>query len=148
MMIPVILESPYGDEDPAAVEANVEYARKCMKDCLLRGEAPFASHLLYTQPKVLDDRKPKERQHGINAGFTWRTLAKMTVVYVDRGISAGMVLGVRNSLDRGVPVVFRELRPTPNGGHFGVDVSHRKHLWKDGDDWVLVIPDFEGINQE
>ena len=43
----VIVESPYAGD----VAANVEYARAAVADCLRRGEAPFASHLLYT----LDD---------------------------------------------------------------------------------------------
>jgi hypothetical protein len=42
----VIIESPFGSVDPKAVEANIQYGRACMKDCLLRGEAPYASHLL------------------------------------------------------------------------------------------------------
>ena len=47
----VILESPYAGD----VETNLRNARAAMRDCLLRGEAPYASHLLYTQPGVLDD---------------------------------------------------------------------------------------------
>ena len=42
-MVLVLLESPYA----GYVERNLAYARACMRDCLLRGEAPFASHLLY-----------------------------------------------------------------------------------------------------
>lgn len=42
-MILVLLESPYA----GYVERNLAYARACARDCLLRGEAPFASHLLY-----------------------------------------------------------------------------------------------------
>ena len=42
----VILESPYAGD----VAANVKYARRCVRDSLSRGEAPIASHLLYTQP--------------------------------------------------------------------------------------------------
>ena len=41
------------------------YARACVADCLRRGEAPIASHLLYTQPGVLDDDVPEERAQGI-----------------------------------------------------------------------------------
>jgi hypothetical protein len=37
----------------------------------LRGEAPIASHLLYTQPGVLNDGVPAERAHGIEAGLAW-----------------------------------------------------------------------------
>jgi len=101
----VILESPYA----GATAANEEYARDCMRDCLLRGEAPFASHLLYTQPGVLDDNIPEERQHGIAAGFAWRAVAQATIVYTDLGISRGMELGIADAKTRGVPVEYRQL---------------------------------------
>ena len=42
----VIFESPYAGN----VEENVAYARAAVRDSLLRGELPIASHLLYTQP--------------------------------------------------------------------------------------------------
>ena len=58
----VILESPYFADTEDGVEQNVKYARQCLRDSLLRGEAPLASHLLYTQPGVLDDRVPDERE--------------------------------------------------------------------------------------
>ena len=86
----VILESPFA----GAVDANLSYGRRCMRDCLERGEAPFASHLLYTQPGVLDDTKPVERKLGIEAGLLWGTMADATVVYIDRGVSRGMVQGI------------------------------------------------------
>lgn len=104
-MTPVILESPYAGD----VERNVCYARACMADCLRRGEAPFASHLLYTQPGVLRDEDPRERQLGIAAGFAWRGRAKKTVVYTDLEVSPGMQLGIDDSHVRGIPVEYREL---------------------------------------
>ena len=55
--VTVIVESPYAGD----VERNERYARACIRDCLLRGEAPFASHLLYTQAGVLDDTIKEER---------------------------------------------------------------------------------------
>ena len=63
-MIRVILESPYAGD----IEKNIEYARKCVRDSLLRGEAPIASHLLYTQEGILYDDIPEERKHGIIPG--------------------------------------------------------------------------------
>ena len=54
----VILESPYA----GSVEENVAYARAAVRDSLLRGESPIASHLLYTQPGILRDGVPDERQ--------------------------------------------------------------------------------------
>lgn len=102
-MTPVILESPYAGD----VEANVAYARRCMLDCLRRGEAPFASHLLYTQ--CLDDTVGIQRGLGIDAGFAWLVKAERSVVYVDRGLSAGMLAGISCALDHNIPVWFRTL---------------------------------------
>ena len=56
----VILESPYAGD----IERNVAYARAAMRDSLLRGEAPIASHLLYTQPGVLDDQVSRRAAPG------------------------------------------------------------------------------------
>jgi hypothetical protein len=107
----VLLETPYAGD----VEANRAYARACMRDCLLRGEAPFASHLLYTQPGVLDDEIAFERSLGIAAGLMWGTTADATVVYTDRGISAGMRHGIEHAQAEHRPVEYRTVRPVPGG---------------------------------
>ncbi|WP_277969286.1 hypothetical protein [Sphingomonas echinoides] len=82
----VILESPYAGD----VERNVAYARACLADSLARGEAPIASHLLYTQPGVLNDESADERALGIAAGLAWKSVADAQVFYVDLGWSKGM----------------------------------------------------------
>ena len=102
----VIVESPYAGD----IEANVAYARACVRDCLARGEAPIASHLLYTQPGVLRDEVPEERQRGIDAGLSWYKVADASVVYVDRGISGGMEYGIQAARAAGKPVEFRRLQ--------------------------------------
>lgn len=89
----IIVESPYAGN----VEQNTLYARLCLRDCLLRGEAPFASHLLYTQDWVLDDKLVHERQLGIDAGLIWGLQADATAVYLDLGISSGMHYGIMNA---------------------------------------------------
>lgn len=99
----VILESPYAGD----ITANVAYARRALRDSLMRGEAPIASHLLYTQPGVLRDHDPVERQHGIDAGLAWREVAQATVVYADRGISEGMQYGIAKAVASGIPVEYR-----------------------------------------
>ena len=101
----VILESPFAGE----VERNIRYARLCLRDCLKRGEAPIASHLLFTQPGVLDDKVPEERQLGIEAGLTWGLLAEVTVVYTDFGISRGMEYGIERAQKENRPVEYRHL---------------------------------------
>jgi hypothetical protein len=101
----VILESPFaGDE-----QANIEYARLCVRDSLLRGEAPLASHLLYTQPTILDDNVPDERNMGIAAGLFWGAMADASVVYTDLGISQGMSLCIASAEDLGRCIEYRTL---------------------------------------
>jgi hypothetical protein len=90
-MIPVILESPYAARVATSVEDHERFARACMADCLQRGEAPLASHLLYTQPGVLNDTLPEEREKGIFAGYSWWSAAVKVVFYTDLGWSNGML---------------------------------------------------------
>lgn len=101
----VIVESPFAGD----VERNIEYARACVRDSLERGEAPIASHLLYTQPGVLRDDHPEERQWGIDAGLAWGEVAEATVVYTDRGLSNGMKYGIERAKQDGRAVEFRSI---------------------------------------
>lgn len=103
----VILESPYAAPTPEGIQSHVTYARMCLHDCLSRGEAPIASHLLYTQPGVLDDTIPEERQQGIDAGLAWRRVADKTVAYCDFGITEGMKYGITLAEEKGIPVEYR-----------------------------------------
>jgi hypothetical protein len=105
----VILESPYGSPRKLIVRRNVLYARAAVRDSLLRGEAPIASHLLYTQDGVLDDTVPDERAMGIAAGLAWRAFAAATVVYIDLGTTPGMQHGIRTALAAGIPVDYRKI---------------------------------------
>ena len=101
----VILESPYAGNIPL----NVEYARACVRDSLSRGESPLASHLLYTQPGILRDEVPEERQWGIDAGLAWREVSHGSVVYTDLGMSRGMEYGIAAARASGRTVEFRSL---------------------------------------
>jgi hypothetical protein len=103
----VILESPFAGD----VQANIEYARAAVRDSLARGEAPIASHLLYTQQGILDDDIPSERQWGIDAGLAWRGVSSGTVVYTDQGISRGMKYGIAKAIEDGKSVEYRTLKP-------------------------------------
>lgn len=97
----VVLESPYAGD----VEANVAYARKMMRWCLLNGMSPIASHLLYTQPGVLDDLVPEERDLGIAAGLEWRRVADLSVFCAGRGWSRGMLEALKSAKLEGRPYI-------------------------------------------
>ena len=119
-MIRVVIESPFAGRGPTASDRemdaaeNLKYLRACMADCLRRGEAPFASHGLYTQPGVLRDDVPEERAMGISAGFAWRAVAELTVFYVDRGWSNGMRLAAEHCTASGARYEERSLPEVPS----------------------------------
>lgn len=102
----VIIESPYAGN----VDLNLKYLRACMHECITNDEAPYASHALYTQPGVLDDLIPVQRELGIVAGFAWRGVSDLTVVYTDLGITKGMQYGIDDAIRKGRPVVHRRLK--------------------------------------
>lgn len=104
----VVIESPFGGTVRQQAR-NLRYLRAAMADCFKRGEAPYASHALYTQPGVLCDAIPGEREMGIKAGFAWGAAAKLTAVYIDLGISRGMRLGISEASYRGRFIEFRTL---------------------------------------
>jgi hypothetical protein len=110
MMRRVIIESPYAGHGwlaPLQRQRNIRYARRCMYHSLLRGEAPLLSHLLY--PQVLRDADKVERMWGINAGLSWGELADLWAVYTDRGVSAGMDLGVAFAKAHNIDIEYRTL---------------------------------------
>lgn len=85
----VIVESPF-----AGGWKNVLYSRRCVLDCLNRGESPYASHLLYTQKGMLNDSDPEQRRQGISAADGWLEVADIVAVYCDLSITRGMVIGI------------------------------------------------------
>ncbi len=101
----VIIESPFASD----LEDMTKYGRKCIRDSVLRGEAPIASHLLFTQPGILDDTVPVERQMGIDAGHAWLPVANLVAVYIDYGISKGMNLGIERAKRAGKTIDYRKI---------------------------------------
>ena len=88
-------------------EENLAYARAAMLDCFKRGEAPFASHLLY--PQILDDADPEERKTGMRAGLHIGDAMDVTVVYGDLGVSIGMKSGIGRAEKKGRFIEYRTL---------------------------------------
>lgn len=96
----VIIESPYAGD----IETNLRYARAAMNYALGQGCAPLGSHLLYTQPGVLNDNIPEERTLGMEAGFSWMAVAEEVWVFIDLGVSSGMASGRARAERYGIPV--------------------------------------------
>lgn len=107
----VVIESPLSAPTREGIEENKKYAKACMLNSLRRGEAPYASHLLFDQPGLLDDLSPSERTLGMQAGFAWGDRADLVTVYVDRGVSHGMVLGCIRARECKQTIEYRSLMP-------------------------------------
>ncbi len=128
----VILESPYAGD----IERNVAYAHAAVRDCLLRGETPYASHLMLTG--ALDDTQAWQRALGCAAGMFWAQVADKVVVYEDHGISNGMAAAIETHLNRGMIVesrkILTEVKPLRgvNTEH-GDDPGTYQHLWSNTD---------------
>ena len=111
----VIVESPYKGKTDEETERNLVYLRRCLHDCFMRGEAPFAGHGLYTQDGVLNDKILEERNLGIEAALEWaRAAGEASVVYTDYGISNGMrEKGIPDAKLHGRPIDYREIGKNP-----------------------------------
>jgi hypothetical protein len=99
----VVIESPLGGN----FKRNIRYARLCALDCIRRGEAPYASHLLMTQ--FLNDANEEERRLGMEAGFAWGSHGHIVAVYQDFGISDGMRKGIKLAIEREQEIEHRNL---------------------------------------
>jgi len=122
-----IIESPYaaapypwGDDvvygafnkelwDEVSIRRHVQYARELMRWALYNGLTPYASHLLYTQPGVLRDDVPAEREMGILAAKRWHELADVAVVGLDYHVSSGMLWGIQQHVDQEREIKFVKL---------------------------------------
>jgi len=105
----VYIESPFKGENWELTARNVYYARLCVRDSLKRGEAPYASHLFFTQAGVLNDAIQEERDLGIAAGQAMGDKFDLRAVYDDFGISRGMQYGVERALKLKQPIEHRKI---------------------------------------
>lgn len=99
----VFVISPYSGN----IEKHLEYLRSCLRDCLLRGETPFAGHGLYTQPGVLKDEVQEERKLGMTAAHCWLPVCDAAVVYgglVKPNVSA---LEISSIIPLDIPIEYR-----------------------------------------
>jgi hypothetical protein len=104
----VQLESPYAGD----IAMHVRYAQDALRDSINKGEAPFASHLLY--PQVLDESKKEDRLKGIVCGYQWMMTADLVAFYIDLGMSDGMKSALERAKSAGKPFEMRRIYADPN----------------------------------
>ena len=103
----VAIESPYAATNPAMLTFHKAYLRACLRDSVLRGEAPYASHAYLCD--ALDDRYSSERHMGLAVGAAWTSRADLRAFYIDLGMSNGMRLALAAYRSSGVSFVLRRL---------------------------------------
>jgi hypothetical protein len=111
----VIVESPYSAITSEEKTGNLDFAADCCRDCVSRGENPFASHLFYTQ--FLDDNDPVERKLGLEMAFELWDFYDAIIFYMDRGFSEGMQLALIHAFQIDKPFerrILRQALPAPS----------------------------------
>jgi hypothetical protein len=92
----VLLETPCsGNEHPIIYE---KYAKACIRDSLLRNEAPLSGFLLYKQPDILNHLVYNEKILGRLAELEWSKSCKRMLVYKDLGITKEMQRNIDNAI--------------------------------------------------
>ena len=99
----VVIASPFA----GAVRRNLEYLGLCIRHSVSLGEAPLAPHAMY--PLGLDDQDKGERRAGMDCGLAWLASGACAAlaVYVDLGVSAGMLTEIAAAQQLGVLIVRR-----------------------------------------
>ena len=121
-----IIESPFAGDSPLTIARHVRYARLAMADSISRGEAPLASHLLYTQDNILNDLIPEEREIGITCGYAWMCAAERVAIYTDFGHSPGMLLALTTAQTLNLTVEYRRLPSHIFASHFSLNPAPQK----------------------
>lgn len=104
----VYIESPFASIESDLFELYKNYVHLAIRDCIERGEAPFASHAFYTN--YLDDSQREQRVQGMEMGQSWAEVSGLIAVYEDYGISKGMHWGMSLARQRGQKIEHRSIR--------------------------------------
>lgn len=103
----VMIECPYGTEDPAKRELYERYAKMCLKDSLRRGEAPFAGQMFYA--KLLNTHVAPEKDVGLVSHMSWIAVADIVAIYTDLGISPSMQIAINVATIKNRQMRFRSI---------------------------------------
>jgi hypothetical protein len=103
----VLLETPCsGNEHPIFYE---RYAKACIRDSLLRNEAPLSAFLLYKQSGILNNFISSEQILGRLAQSEWSKFCKKIIVYKDLGLTKEMQINIDSAVASNKIVEYRIL---------------------------------------
>lgn len=67
-----------------------QYIRMCIRDCLVREEIPWASHVMFAWTEALYDDDPEQRAEGLAVAKQMSKRCDLIAVYSDLGVTSGM----------------------------------------------------------
>jgi hypothetical protein len=103
----VLLETPTsGNRDPEIYE---RFAKACIRDSVLRKEAPLSVFLLYKQSGILYEENPGEKALGKLAASEWNKLCTKIIVYKDLGVTKEMQRTIDDAIKEDYIVEYRIL---------------------------------------
>ncbi len=92
----VVVESPLEFQTPR-LATNLRYLERCIRDCALRDESPYASHRML-MGSVEDSNDIDKRALGLRLGFAIGRRLDAWIFYIDRGVTSGMIVGLTAAL--------------------------------------------------
>lgn len=105
----IFICSPYRGRAKETVKRNIHRARKYCRLAAMRGDIPFAPHLLYTQ--FLDDGTESERNLGITMGLNM--LAHCQEMWVFGVPTSGMAREIAVAKDLKIPIRWFDVKARP-----------------------------------
>ncbi len=107
---------------------NHDYALRCCRDSLARDEAPYASHVFFDQPGLLDDADAAQRALGMACGREWSRQATLHAFYLDRGWSSGMLAAHEQCMRMGWSMELRYLSHATRAANAPGNDSGARHV--------------------
>lgn len=83
---------------------NIRYAQQLTRNAIKLGFAPITTHLYLT--RVLDDKKPLERNKGLTAGLSILSECGALIVGTRYGVSEGMAAEIEHARKNGITIIW------------------------------------------
>lgn len=117
----VVLETRFVSKDIKTMIMYRKFTLACIRGCLKRGEALYASHMMFAETNTLDEFSAEELTLGMVAGFLWSNQATKTVVYTDLGIGKGIAKGIETAKLNSKEIEYKTLGWIPTVEQSEVD---------------------------
>lgn len=106
-MTRVYIASPFRTNSPELRKTYLNYLDDCIRDSLLRNEAPYVPHAYL--PRFLADSDGRQRNKALSIGTKFLLICQILAVYKNHGITEGMQGEIDTAKANGIRIEFRSL---------------------------------------